>query len=70
MKAELSLTESATDWRSGNALSRGLSVSFVEAHAKRSKQQAQTTRSRRVPEQFCKGARAEVFFDELAALPR
>jgi enoyl-CoA hydratase/carnithine racemase len=40
MKAALNLTESAADWRSVNALSRGLSVSFVGAHAKRSKQQA------------------------------
>jgi enoyl-CoA hydratase/carnithine racemase len=38
MKAALNLTEAATDWRSGNALSRGLSVGFVEAHAKRNKQ--------------------------------
>ena len=40
MKAALNMTEAATDWRSGNALSRGLSVNFVEAFAKRAKQGA------------------------------
>jgi len=35
MKTALNLTEAATDWRSGNALSRGLSVNFVEAHMKK-----------------------------------
>jgi len=37
MKAALNLTESATDWRSGNALTRGLSVSFVNEHVKRNR---------------------------------
>jgi enoyl-CoA hydratase/carnithine racemase len=32
MKAALNITESVTDWRTGNALTRGLSVNFVESH--------------------------------------
>jgi enoyl-CoA hydratase/carnithine racemase len=35
MKAALNLTESAPDWRAGNALTRGLSLSFVEASQSR-----------------------------------
>jgi enoyl-CoA hydratase/carnithine racemase len=33
MKAAINLTESAPDWRSGNALTRSLSIGFVEAGA-------------------------------------
>ncbi|HYZ48525.1 MAG TPA: enoyl-CoA hydratase/isomerase family protein [Sphingomonas sp.] len=37
MKTALNITEVAADWRSGLAQSRGLSVSFVDAHVKRLK---------------------------------
>jgi len=35
MKAAVNLTEAAPEWRSGNALTRGLSLGFVEAGAHR-----------------------------------
>ncbi|WP_051194115.1 enoyl-CoA hydratase/isomerase family protein [Nocardia jiangxiensis] len=35
MKAAINLTESAPDWRAGNALTRSLSVGFVESYSRR-----------------------------------